>query len=76
MSLQWHVDPEEMIRNLKKQAKTKDDRIAKLEEYNTELESALRCAYEDEGCSEDEAIRAVAALHDDGCGVCGSDTGG
>jgi hypothetical protein len=26
-----------------------------------ELEAALKCAYMDEGCSEDEAIRAVAA---------------
>jgi hypothetical protein len=37
-------------------------RVKALEGAVEEYQSALKCAYMDEGCSEDEAIRAVYCL--------------
>ena len=40
MSYEWHVDPEEMIQNLKKRMKVKDTRIATLEAQISNIDTS------------------------------------
>ena len=53
---------DEINTSLFDEVKRQRDEIERLQSQNEDLALALKCAYMDEGCSEDEAIRAVAAI--------------